>query len=200
MPADDRPAPYLAHSQPPKPSDLEGLIAAHRSAFTAFMEACDAKGAADMAYRAAHPKGFPVPDGFGGYLDGKNDNASEIKATIRAAFDLVRKRLDFAEIILSDSIAEAQKALANKEADALAAADAIFETETGELAAAQRLVDETSEAEMAAALAICAYPRATLEEVRSKAAYAATIPAIFDLSDELALPFIRSLAAEPLGA
>ena len=176
-------------------SDLEGLIAAHRSALAEFYAAIDAEQAAEAALKDKHPEGFLVPNIFGLKIDGMIFDIDESKEFIIGAFEDRRKSLASIESLAPGSTGEAYKALAEKQAEALAAVDATFEKETGELTRAERHLEEASEAEIEAAHAICAYRCSTLEEVRKKAEYALSIPLIKDNSgEELTLAFIRSLA------
>lgn len=175
--------------------DLDALIAAHKRALAAHHAAIDAEQEAQAAFRAAHPEGFLVPNGLGAHYSAVPFERDEIKKQIAENFDLARDRLTQAERLAPGSTALAIAAFAAKEAEALAAVDTIFNKEAGQVEATEKRLQEASEADNAAALAICAHPCTTIEEVRCKATYAATIPAIADLDgDELALAFIRSLA------
>jgi hypothetical protein len=179
------------------PSDLEGLISAHQAAAADFYAAIDAEQAAEAALKDKHPEGFLVPNIFGLKIDGMIFDIDESKEWIIGAFEDRRKSLASIEKLAPGSSGEAYKALAEKQAEALALVDATFEKETGALARAERQLEEASDAEMAAALAICAYRCSTLEEVRRKAEYALSIPLIKDSSgEELTLAFIQSLAEE----
>jgi hypothetical protein len=121
-----------------------------------------------------------APSDLEGLISAHQAAAAEFYAAIDAqqaaeeewiigAFEDRRKSLASIEKLAPGSTGEAYEALAEKQAEALAAVDATFEQETGALARAERQLEEASEAEIEAALAVCAYRCSTLDEVRRKA-------------------------------
>lgn len=185
-------AAFGALSAVARPSDLDSLIEAHRRALVAFEDAFGAEQAAQAAFDAKHPKGITVPSGFGGCYSVDITSRDEAKAIIAEDFERARVHLTNIERIAPGSTAFALTALAAKEADVIAAVDAILDKEAGDLKAAEKKRREASEAEDAAVLAVCAYPCTTIEEARRKAAYVAAIPSIEDFGDGHVLAFIRS--------
>ncbi len=100
---------------------------------------------------------------------------------------------------LESLIADHQKACAayfraldaEQEAEAILAANPNGSPDAYEAASAK--LDGASGAEAAAAFAVCAYSCATIEDVRRKAGYIATVRTVTDFWDENALAFIKSL-------
>lgn len=168
--------------------DLDALIAAHRHALASFHAAIDAEQAAELAHSAAHQD-----NGLGGFLDSEYYSREDVKTLIEDAFETAREHLAVYEKIAPGSTVTIRAVADEKEAATLAYADALFDQEAPELRGAQLCVAEASNAEDAAALAVCSYRCHTLDEVRRKAAYVATIPTIADDGNELFLTFLAPL-------
>jgi hypothetical protein len=180
-------------------SDLTRLIKEHRVAYRAFCKAITREEKMNGAYKKAHTDKTTVLCLLGGGYS-LSSGYEFCQENIASAYRNQRDRLPQLTRVAPDLAEQFRSVMDAKEAENMDVLDRTFAEEEARkeafgLARAERELEATGEAELEAAIAVCAYPCATLEQVRLKAEYLAKAPGLSDgLQEEQVEALLQSFS------